>query len=220
MLSLTFSLFCIFLIYENLEHIFSFDNPFTDTIIPLTELTILVFFFIEVVKKVKFMRECLMITRYMWWGCAKLDHLILTQGGVKSAVKQSSSQSVWISVEISQAGVAFSFFLLPHTNNNIPILWWRWCSVLLSDLKSSYRFEIISLISLAVYLPWIFDDEVAFLRTDFDRGKSKGLLLLFDFCLCAYMRYWLVGINNDTNMIETKIFKWFFIVVSYCLFLL
>ena len=47
---LAFSLFCGFLIYENLEHLFSFDNPFTDIIIPSTGLAILVFFFLAVVK--------------------------------------------------------------------------------------------------------------------------------------------------------------------------
>ena len=48
---LAFSLFCGFLIYENIEHLYSFDNPFTDVIIPLTGLSILVFFFFAFVKK-------------------------------------------------------------------------------------------------------------------------------------------------------------------------
>ena len=47
---LAFSLFCGFLIYENLEHLFSIDNPFTDIILPSTGLAILVFFFLAVVK--------------------------------------------------------------------------------------------------------------------------------------------------------------------------
>ena len=47
---LAFSLFCGFLIYENLEHLFSFDNPFTDIIIPSTGLAILVLFFLAVIK--------------------------------------------------------------------------------------------------------------------------------------------------------------------------
>jgi hypothetical protein len=46
-----FSLFCGFLIYENLEHLFSIDNPFTDIIIPSTGLAILVFFFLAVIKR-------------------------------------------------------------------------------------------------------------------------------------------------------------------------
>ena len=48
---IAFSLFCFFLIYENLEHLYSFDNPSTDTIIPLTALTVLVFFFLINIKK-------------------------------------------------------------------------------------------------------------------------------------------------------------------------
>ena len=48
---IAFSLFCAFLIYENIEHIYSLDNPFTDIIIPLTGLSILVFFFLAVVKR-------------------------------------------------------------------------------------------------------------------------------------------------------------------------
>ena len=46
-----FSLFCAFLIYENLEHLFSLDNPFTDMIIPATGLSILLFFFLAVTRK-------------------------------------------------------------------------------------------------------------------------------------------------------------------------
>ena len=48
---LAFSLFCGFLIYENLELLFSFDNPFTDIIIPSTGLAILVFFFLAVINR-------------------------------------------------------------------------------------------------------------------------------------------------------------------------
>jgi len=40
-----FSLFCAFLIYENLEHLFSLDNPFTDMIIPATGLHSVIFLF-------------------------------------------------------------------------------------------------------------------------------------------------------------------------------
>ena len=46
-----FSLFCAFLIYENLEHLFSLDNPFTDMVIPATGLSILLFFFLAVTRK-------------------------------------------------------------------------------------------------------------------------------------------------------------------------
>jgi len=46
-----FSLFCVFLIYENLEHVFSLDNAFTDIIIPLFGLVIILCFFFAVVKK-------------------------------------------------------------------------------------------------------------------------------------------------------------------------
>ena len=48
---MAFSLFCAFLIYENLEHFFAIDNPFTDVIIPSSGLAILVFFFIAVTRK-------------------------------------------------------------------------------------------------------------------------------------------------------------------------
>ena len=48
---LAFSFFCGFLIYENLEHLFSFDNPFTDIIIPSTGLAILILFFLAVIKR-------------------------------------------------------------------------------------------------------------------------------------------------------------------------
>ena len=48
---IAFSLFCVFLIYEGLEHIFSLDNPFTDIIIPSSGLVIVLFFFLAVIKK-------------------------------------------------------------------------------------------------------------------------------------------------------------------------
>lgn len=46
-----FSLFCAFLIYENLEHFFSVDNPSTDIIIPATGVTILILFVVAATKK-------------------------------------------------------------------------------------------------------------------------------------------------------------------------
>ncbi len=49
--AIAFSLFCVFLIYENLEHFFSLDNPFTDVIIPSAGLAIILFFFLAVIKK-------------------------------------------------------------------------------------------------------------------------------------------------------------------------
>jgi hypothetical protein len=49
--SVAFTLFCLFLIYENLEHVFSIDNPFTDIIIPSSGLAIIFFFFLAVIKK-------------------------------------------------------------------------------------------------------------------------------------------------------------------------
>ena len=49
--AIAFSLFCVFLIYENLEHFFSLDNPFTDIIIPSSGLAIILFFFFAVTKK-------------------------------------------------------------------------------------------------------------------------------------------------------------------------
>jgi hypothetical protein len=48
---IAFSLFCGFLIYENLENLFRIDDPYTDIIIPSMGLAILVFFFIAVTKK-------------------------------------------------------------------------------------------------------------------------------------------------------------------------
>jgi hypothetical protein len=48
---IAFSLFGVFLIYENLEHFFSLDNPFTDIIIPSSGLAIGIFFFLSVIKK-------------------------------------------------------------------------------------------------------------------------------------------------------------------------
>ena len=49
--TIAFSLFCVFLIYEALEHFYSLDNPFTDIIIPLSGLAIILFFFLAVIKK-------------------------------------------------------------------------------------------------------------------------------------------------------------------------
>ena len=46
-----FSLFCVFLIYENIEHLFLFENPITDIIIPLTGMVILALFFMTVIRK-------------------------------------------------------------------------------------------------------------------------------------------------------------------------
>ena len=49
-----FSLFCVFLIYENIEHLFLFESPITDIIIPSTGLVILALFFMSVVRKTWF----------------------------------------------------------------------------------------------------------------------------------------------------------------------
>jgi hypothetical protein len=49
--AIAFSLFCIFLIYEGLEHFFSLDNVLTDIIIPLSGSAIILFFFLAVIKK-------------------------------------------------------------------------------------------------------------------------------------------------------------------------
>jgi hypothetical protein len=46
-----FLLFGLFLVYESLEHLYSLDNPFTDIVIPLSGLAIILFFFLAVVKK-------------------------------------------------------------------------------------------------------------------------------------------------------------------------
>ena len=48
---IAFSLFCVFLIYEGLEHFYSLDNPFTDIVIPSSGLAIILFFFLAVIKK-------------------------------------------------------------------------------------------------------------------------------------------------------------------------
>ena len=50
--TIAFLLFGIFLIYESLEHLYSLDNPFTDIVIPLLGLAIILFFFLVIVKKV------------------------------------------------------------------------------------------------------------------------------------------------------------------------
>ena len=49
--AIAFSLFCAFLIYEGLEYFYSLDNPFTDIVIPLSGLAIILFFFLAVIKK-------------------------------------------------------------------------------------------------------------------------------------------------------------------------
>ena len=49
--AIAFSLFCAFLIYEGLEHFFSLDNSFTDIVIPLSGLAIILFFFLAIIKK-------------------------------------------------------------------------------------------------------------------------------------------------------------------------
>jgi hypothetical protein len=48
-----FGLFAVFLLYEYLEHTFkrSFNNPYTDIIIPSTSLAIVVLFFLAIVRK-------------------------------------------------------------------------------------------------------------------------------------------------------------------------
>jgi hypothetical protein len=49
--TIAFLLFGIFLIYESLEDLYSLNNPFTDIVIPLSGLAIILFFFLAVVKK-------------------------------------------------------------------------------------------------------------------------------------------------------------------------
>src|SRR6185436_7257452 len=46
-----FSLFGVFLTYENFEHAFALDNPFTDIIIPSSTLAILVLFFLAITRR-------------------------------------------------------------------------------------------------------------------------------------------------------------------------
>lgn len=46
-----FSLFGVFLTYENFEHALSLDTPFTDIIIPSSTLAILILFFLAVIKR-------------------------------------------------------------------------------------------------------------------------------------------------------------------------
>jgi peptidoglycan/LPS O-acetylase OafA/YrhL len=50
---IAFSLFVIFLIYEYIEHTYTFDSPFTDIIVPSIVLAILVFFFLAIINKSK-----------------------------------------------------------------------------------------------------------------------------------------------------------------------
>jgi hypothetical protein len=49
--SIAFLLFVVFLIYESLEHFYALDNAFTDIVIPLSGLAIVLFFFLAVIKK-------------------------------------------------------------------------------------------------------------------------------------------------------------------------
>jgi len=49
--AIAFLLFGVFLIYEGLEHFYSLDNAFTDIVIPLSGLAIILFFFLAVIKK-------------------------------------------------------------------------------------------------------------------------------------------------------------------------
>lgn len=49
--AIAFSIFCVLLIYEGLEHFYSLDNPFTDIVIPLSGLAIILFFFLAVIRK-------------------------------------------------------------------------------------------------------------------------------------------------------------------------
>lgn len=48
---IAFSLFGAFLVYEGLEHFYSLENPFTEIVIPLSGLAIILFFFLAVIKK-------------------------------------------------------------------------------------------------------------------------------------------------------------------------
>lgn len=48
---IAFLLFGIFLIYESLEHFYGLDNAFTDIVIPLSGVAIILFFFLAVIKK-------------------------------------------------------------------------------------------------------------------------------------------------------------------------
>ena len=48
---IAFALFCMFLIYEILENLFSIESPFTDIVIPLSALAILLFLFLAIIKK-------------------------------------------------------------------------------------------------------------------------------------------------------------------------
>ena len=48
---IAFSLFGVFLLYEGLEHFYSLENPFTEVVIPLSGLAIILLFFLAVIKK-------------------------------------------------------------------------------------------------------------------------------------------------------------------------
>ena len=47
-----FSLFGVFLTYENFEHALTFENPFADITIPASTLAILVLFFLAILKEI------------------------------------------------------------------------------------------------------------------------------------------------------------------------
>ncbi|HYY86541.1 MAG TPA: hypothetical protein VE594_05490 [Nitrososphaeraceae archaeon] len=50
---IAFSLFVIFLIYEYVEHTYTFDTPVTDIVVPSIVLAILVLFFLAIIKRNK-----------------------------------------------------------------------------------------------------------------------------------------------------------------------
>ena len=48
---IAFSLFGVFLTYENFEHALTFENPFADITIPASTIGILVLFFLAITKR-------------------------------------------------------------------------------------------------------------------------------------------------------------------------
>ncbi len=48
---IAFSLFVIFLVYEYVEHTYTFDSPVTDIVVPSIVLAILVLFFLAVINR-------------------------------------------------------------------------------------------------------------------------------------------------------------------------
>ena len=50
---IAFSLFVIFLIYEYVEHTYTFDTPVTDIVVPSIVLAILVLFFLAIINRNK-----------------------------------------------------------------------------------------------------------------------------------------------------------------------